>query len=266
MEGRQLAADIQHDNAQKLLRLIERQGVSAKLTYQGVAKLLKRPKPQDDGRAFGSICDLLDAAACLAGVPALALFAVKNADGRINPRAWRQSPEKRTAILTRSENHTFTADDFAKIRSSLTRLYPLGNKKAWSYLEEVFDGDQLERRFLGDIGIPALDALNDCDSQPAARSVTTSYVYVRDQALRGKVLRRANGVCEYCGRGSFLKESGGKYLEAHHIIHLSNQGPDSFTNLIALCPNDHREVHFGTLKRQKQMDTQMLSIIAKLTS
>ena len=92
-----MPAYIQHENAQKLLRLIEREGVSAGLTYQGAAKLLKRPNHQDDGRAFGSICDLLDAAACLDGVPALALFAVKNADGKINPRAWRQSPEKRKA-------------------------------------------------------------------------------------------------------------------------------------------------------------------------
>lgn len=261
-----MPAYIQHENAQKLLRLIEREGVSAGLTYQGAAKLLKRPNPQDDGRAFGSICDLLDAAACLAGVPALALFAVKNADGKINPRAWRQSPEKRKAILTRSENHTFAAADFAKIRSSLKRLYPFGNKKAWSYLEQVFDGDQLERRLLGDVGIPALDALNDFDSEPATRTLTTGFVYVRDQALRGRVLRRANGVCEYCGRDSFLQESGGKYLETHHVIHLKNQGPDSYTNLIALCANDHREVHFGTIRRQRQMDAEMLVIIAKLVS
>jgi hypothetical protein len=259
-----LPADIQHEIAEQLLHLIEKTGVAGKLTYQGAAKLLKRPNPQDDGRAFGSICDLLDAAACLAGVPALALFAVKNADGKINPRAWRQSPEKRRAILMRSEHHTFTAEDFVRIHQSLHRLYPLGNKKAWSYLEQVFDGDQLERRLLGDVGIPALDALNDYDSEPAVRSATTGYIYVRNQALRGQVISRANGVCEYCGREGFLQEGGGKYLEAHHVIHLKNQGPDSLTNLIALCANDHREVHFGTLKRQKQMDTRMLEIIAGL--
>jgi hypothetical protein len=261
-----LAADIQHENAQKLLRLIEREGVTGKLTYQGVAKLLKRPNPQDDGRAFGSICDLLDAAVCLAGVPALALFAVKNAEGKINPLAWQETPEKREAILTRSKNHTFTAADFAKIRSSLNRLYPFGNTKAWLYLKQVFDGDQLERRLLGDLGIPALDALNDFDSEPAARIVTTGYAYVRDLKLREKIIRRANGVCEYCGLQGFLQEGGGRYLEGHHVIHLKNQGPDSLTNLIALCASDHREVHFGTLKRQRQMDSEMLVIIATLIS
>ncbi len=221
-----MPADIQHENAQKLLRLIEREGVTGKLTYQGVAKLLKRPNPQDDGRAFGSICDLLDAAACLAGVPALALFAVKNAEGKINPLAWQETPEKREAILTRSKNHTFTAADFAKIRSRL----------------------------------------NDFDSEPAARIVTTGYAYVRDLKLRDKIIRRANGVCEYCGLQGFLQEGGGRYLEGHHVIHLKNQGPDSLTNLIALCASDHREVHFGTVKRQRQMDSEMLVIIATLIS
>lgn len=261
-----MPADKQHKNAHKLLRLIQREGVSGQLTYQGVAKLLKRPNPQDHGRAIGSICDLIDAAACLAGVPALAIFAVKNTHGKINPLAWRKSPWKRKAILTRSKNHTFTAEDFAKIRSSLNRLYPLGNAKAWSYVKEVFDGDQLERRLVGDLGITALDALNDFDAEPATRAITTGHSYVRDQKLREKVLRRASGVCEYCRQASFLKKGGGKYLESHHVIHLKNQEPDSLTNLIALCANDHREVHFGTLKRQKKMDIEMLAIIAKLIS
>ena len=261
-----MAANIQHDIARKLLRLIQREGVSGKLTYQGAAKLLKRPNPQNDGRAFGSICDLLDAAACLAGVPALALVAVKNADQKINPRAWGQSPEKRKAILTRSETHTFVAQDFAKIQSSLNRLYPLGNTKAWSYLEEVFGSEPLEQRLLGDKGVPALDALNDFDAQPAPRVSITGYAYVRDQTLRDRVLRRSRGFCEYCGREGFLQEGGGKYLETHHVIHLKNQGPDSPSNLIALCANDHREAHFGTLKSQRKMDKEMLAIIAGLIS
>ncbi len=135
---------------------------------------------------------------------------------------------------------------------------------AWSYLEQVFDRNQLDRRLLGDLGMPALDALIDFDSELAVRVMTTGYSYLRNQTLREKVLRRARGVCEYCGKESFSRESGGKYLETHHVIHLKNQGPDSLTNLIALCANDHREVHFGTLKRQRQMDAEMLAVIAQL--
>lgn len=35
------------------------------------------------------------------------------------------------------------------------------------------------------------------------------------------------------------------YIEAHHIIALSQQGEDTPQNVIALCPEHHREAHYG---------------------
>jgi predicted restriction endonuclease len=46
-------------------------------------------------------------------------------------------------------------------------------------------------------------------------------------------------------------------LESHHIIALADDGADRITNVIALCPNDHREAHFGT--RAEQIETEMVS-------
>jgi len=69
--------------------------------------------------------------------------------------------------------------------------------------------------------------------------------YVRDGKVRNKVIRRARGRCEYCGQPGFLKLDGTPYLEAHHVIILSEQGPDKPHNVIALCANDHRQAHFG---------------------
>lgn len=40
--------------------------------------------------------------------------------------------------------------------------------------------------------------------------------------------------------------NGKRYLEAHHIIALGNQGRDRVENVIALCAEHHREAHFGT--------------------
>lgn len=39
--------------------------------------------------------------------------------------------------------------------------------------------------------------------------------------------------------------SGQRYLEAHHIVALACDGPDTVENVVALCPNHHREAHFG---------------------
>jgi 5-methylcytosine-specific restriction protein A len=35
------------------------------------------------------------------------------------------------------------------------------------------------------------------------------------------------------------------YLEVHHIKRLADKGSDTTTNSIAVCPNCHRELHYG---------------------
>ena len=62
-------------------------------------------RPIDHARAVAQMCDLLDAAAALAGTPLLALVAVKDARGKINPKAWKRGtpPGLREKIIARSE-------------------------------------------------------------------------------------------------------------------------------------------------------------------
>jgi 5-methylcytosine-specific restriction protein A len=62
-----------------------------------------------------------------------------------------------------------------------------------------------------------------------------------------EVLLRANGICEQCkNTAPFIRKTNNSpYLEVHHIVMLSNGGEDTVGNAIALCPNCHREQHFG---------------------
>ncbi|MBI9008984.1 MAG: HNH endonuclease [Tenericutes bacterium] len=77
------------------------------------------------------------------------------------------------------------------------------------------------------------------------KEVKTTYIY-RNQYVSESVKRRANGRCELCGKlAPFIKHDGEPYLEVHHVITLSNNGPDSLINTVALCPNCHRKVHYG---------------------
>lgn len=69
--------------------------------------------------------------------------------------------------------------------------------------------------------------------------------YVRDAKVRDQVLKRANGFCEECGQQGFQTKTGQLYLETHHVIALSEQGPDRPHNVIALCASDHRRAHFA---------------------
>ena len=61
------------------------------------------------------------------------------------------------------------------------------------------------------------------------------------------VMKRAKGKCEHCRKNApFNRASDGTpYLEVHHKIMLSQGGEDTVENALALCPNCHREVHFG---------------------
>jgi len=81
---------------------------------------------------------------------------------------------------------------------------------------------------------------------PKAR-LSESLVYERDRQVGVAVLARAKGFCECCKKRSpFIKKSTGKlYLEVHHKIFLSEGGEDTVENAEALCPNCHREKHFG---------------------
>jgi 5-methylcytosine-specific restriction protein A len=80
---------------------------------------------------------------------------------------------------------------------------------------------------------------------PAAKVVTTTEAYVRDPLVRAAALLRAEGSCELCGDAGFKTAGGRIYLETHHVVPLSEDGPDHESNVVALCANDHRRAHHG---------------------
>ena len=77
-------------------------------------------------------------------------------------------------------------------------------------------------------------------------------VWQRDPDVRKEVLRRAEGKCEMCRQPGFQMHSGEVYLETHHVIPLCEQGADHTLNVVALCPNDHREAHHGASRTKIQ--------------
>lgn len=38
---------------------------------------------------------------------------------------------------------------------------------------------------------------------------------------------------------------GRAYLETHHVVPLSEGGADSTSNVVALCPKDHKRAHYA---------------------
>ncbi|MEY1660667.1 HNH endonuclease [Isoalcanivorax beigongshangi] len=64
------------------------------------------------------------------------------------------------------------------------------------------------------------------------------------------VLHQAKGQCESClAPAPFLREDGSAYLEVHHVQRLIDGGADTVENAIAVCPNCHRQLHYGADKK-----------------
>lgn len=84
---------------------------------------------------------------------------------------------------------------------------------------------------------------------PAAphRIEVTTTVFIRNPVVIAVVLARANGVCEKCKTNAPFRRASDEtpYLEVHHKVRLADGGVDSVQNAIALCPNCHREAHYG---------------------
>jgi hypothetical protein len=94
------------------------------------------------------VCDLLDAAAALAGTPLLALVMVRELSGEINRKAWTgedTKPGRREAIINRSLSHRFTSDDFRAISEALERLDGKSNRAAWKFVRETIPLCQMYR-------------------------------------------------------------------------------------------------------------------------
>lgn len=81
----------------------------------------------------------------------------------------------------------------------------------------------------------------------------------RDRDIREVCLMRAGYQCEINSEHtSFTSSNGRQYVESHHIIPLKYQDKfdfnlDSPENLIALCPNCHKAIHYGSRRTKEDI-------------
>ena len=255
-------ATLQHEAARRALTLISQAAKAGrKLSYQGLALALGRGA--EHARAIAQVCDLLDSAATLAGRPHMALWTVRDSGGKINPKAWTSEslPGLRELLIKEAESHDFSDGDERAIRAALDTLTGMGNRRAWVYVHEFVSQQDMAARLEGREPPPTSDSLNDLGTDKPPLLIAAGQRYFRDPAVRAEVIKRAGGCCEFCERPGFLRADGRRYLECHHIIALSQNGKDRLNNVIALCPDHHREAHFGA--DSAKIEERMMTIVSR---
>ncbi|WP_127803912.1 HNH endonuclease signature motif containing protein [Hydrogenophaga sp. NH-16] len=137
--------------------------------------------------------------------------------------------------------------DTAKVKARLLDPAP------WAVVHIRGDGEILLRR--GMAAAPSVDqfSISELGSDEPNRRAVSGSVIARDGAVRRAVLDRSLGLCEYCKAPGFRTSGGQIYLETHHVVPLSEGGSDRPTNVIALCPNDHRKAHHSSKKDEIRM-------------
>jgi 5-methylcytosine-specific restriction endonuclease McrA len=94
-------------------------------------------------------------------------------------------------------------------------------------------------------------ALEAAGSASQRKAHAAGNYYQRDASIRTYVLARANGKCQACEKSApFCTRIEQPYLEAHHLDKLSDGGLDHPDKIVAVCPNCHREIHYGQNGKQ----------------
>jgi 5-methylcytosine-specific restriction protein A len=91
-------------------------------------------------------------------------------------------------------------------------------------------------------------------------------VYPRNLAYAKKALEEANFLCEVdnAHKTFISKATNQQYVEAHHLIPLQFQEEflyslDVPSNIISLCPNCHRKLHFASIDKKKGILEKLLA-------
>lgn len=141
-----------------------------------------------------------------------------------------------------------------EVRGLDSEFWHVGFYDAETGDHRIVRGARLEGAYVDQFSHP------EFGTETPQRRETSSKKFFRDPKVRRWVLGRAKGSCEFCGEQGFKTLSGMLYLETHHIIPLSEGGSDLITNVIALCPNHHREAHYG--ENWKDLRVQLFEVLS----
>lgn len=224
------------------------------------------------GRVLGNIQSRIDYACYEQGVPPLGLCVLEhfaNAWAQ-EGRGWRFPVSQ---MRDSAQSFVWSEEVLEKVRGG-ARLLP--GQAAIPWRKELREREQRVRQWAEglrstkphkEVLEQSADAM-ELSAQEAELLGKTPEVRERisksiERGSIGQRLKRLTGyrcqICEAIGKGpgSFLKPSGERYVEAHHATPVSEKeiGSLAATNIMILCANHHRQMHYGDVTLERTATT-----------
>lgn len=255
-------------------RALAHSGVLSGYTNAEVGHIIGFEDLSRHGRVLGNIQSRIDFACYRALIPPLGLCAVEpfaNAWGNDGQNWAYPVPQMQAAARA----FQWTSEAIEQIRRE-SRLLPGTASISW----KNEPNDKIRRWAESLRGHPVQQPViyDDPDARELLdieRKLLSKKPEVRERVSRtiergaiGDRLKRVNGfACQICDalgfdHSSFIKANGERYAEAHHATPVSEQevGSLAASNIMILCANHHRQMHYGNVKISRTPATFELEI------
>ncbi|MBI4722465.1 MAG: HNH endonuclease [Candidatus Stahlbacteria bacterium] len=112
--------------------------------------------------------------------------------------------------------------------------------KAVSTYKEILETEELEDidEFLKDKS-KALE--------PQKREIVVKEI-LRDAKKSKRLKAYYDSKCQICNKEGFIKKNEKKYSESHHLVFLGEAGSNDYSNIIIVCPDCHRKLHYAKVQ------------------
>ena len=91
------------------------------------------------------------------------------------------------------------------------------------------------------------DLVDDMGADAPTRVRAVVNTIKRNLGISARLKDLYRGKCQLCG-STFRKRDGSNYSESHHIVSLGMHGADRLSNIVILCANCHRKLHYAEVR------------------
>jgi len=85
----------------------------------------------------------------------------------------------------------------------------------------------------------------EISNEPVKERIKIAKILSRNKMYSSLVKERVEFICEICGARPFIQKNGKLYAEAHHKFELSKTRIDTPQDMICVCAQCHRVIHYG---------------------